>query len=1157
MGFLNSMKGVFSTGQASASDEAKRLYEAGDIAGAVRRLKDALDSRQVTGKSLAVIRERHDAYLEELHQRRLTEHRATLKSIPFDTSNYSIIERILSSIDTGLKEGIYSGKTRPEAEGLYKEYQVRFQGLREKAQKEKHQEIIGRLKEMDPEDNADEFVTLVEELRSIGGRLPQAMHSDYGVAQERSYILPDNLQEFDNYVIERKLGSGGFASVFLASPKGVAFQAAIKIFSPQPSLVRESGLSLAELKERFRREAGIMLRLSTGRVPGIVNARHTETWRGKPYLTMDYYPKNLSSLIGSDEELLQTGRGGYLSYDTALPIISRVLTSIHGLHNRTDPIIHRDLKPANILLDKDNRPYIGDFGLAREASRADLLSKAFETVTGTHLATQYYGAPEQRGGFKETDQRADVFSLGVIIYRILTGRLIGFHDLEPIELYVEGLGRDTASKINDLLNKATRIEVDQRLADVSTLLEIFSIEQMAVETTQASPSGPTPEDQFLTALELAYSFAPDGSLPENVRATLITKSHELGIDLIDAELLEKDFRSRLGLSEDKDDRVISATGGAALKTGEEQGIGTLTITSEPEMATVSVDGIERGTTPLTIDRVGGGKRTIRLKMNGFFPVSRIERIIPDEEAKIHVILEHQTGSINVSAKTFSDAYPARFYLDGKLMGRPPLTVEDVTAGTHTYRFEADNHDDNSGEIALNLDEEVKLDESLKPLPGIVTLRSTPSGAAIWVDGKWSKLNTDVRAKIPAGKHTITLKLDSYVDAAKEIEVLPGKVLEEQFRLIKNQGTINVVSIPDGADVWIDGKNTLKRTDCLLDLLTGEHELVLMLHGYENVKKRVLVEPEGFAEAEFRFEKGVNNLPPEPSILSETEPDGNYGTYGKGTVKENSTGLGWVAGLLKNRKVLVTSICAFSTILALVIIFVVADYNGKQDLPDITKKDDHRILDQKILDKMKPGMENHTKEQIAKVTRTYGEPLPDIVLNQIEDKYKDFLSIPPFEVLKAYFAGERQYQKLSGDKPLLYETNLNFHTAYYSHIKNGLIEGKGLTYENGCLTFHFAEFHLSIKRWKDPEFGITGYTNLVFPKGYLGTASMSTSRSREFFKYHYDNDFTMFLLYSPKGVKRYETKWGMTRLALVAIPLQLIFYDPNKVKSIDFRIEDNN
>ena len=892
MGFFNRMKGVFSTGQASAVDKARRLYDADDLEGAINCLKDALAGRQETGKVLAVIKERHDAYLEEFHQRRLAEYRTTLSDVPFDTSNYRLIEGILASVDKGLKEGIYSGKIRSEAEGLYKEHQKRFQALREKSQKKKRQETIGRLKDMDTEDNADEFVMLVEELRRMGGRLPQTMHSDYQAAQERSYILPNNLQEFANYVIERSLGSGGFASVFLASPKGISFQAAIKIFSPQPSLVRESGLSLTELKERFRREVGIMLRLSTESVPGIVNARHTETWRGKPYLTMDYYPKNLSTLIGSDDELLQTGRGGYLPYDKAFPLISGILASIHGLHNRADPIIHRDLKPANILLDKNSRPYIGDFGLAREAGRANLLSKAFETVTGTNLATQYYGAPEQRGGFKETDQRADVFSLGVLIYRVLTGRLIGFHDLEPIDRYVEGLGKNTANKIDDLLNKATRVEVDQRLADISTFLDVFSPEQAAVAIHQAAPSGPAPGEQFLTALELAYAFAPDGNLPENVRATLITKSQEIGLDPGEAELLEKDFRSRLGLSEDKSDRVISATSGAALKTGEEKGVGTLIITSEPEMATVSVDGIERGATPLTIDRVGAGKKTIRLKLNGFFPVSRIERIIPDEDTRIHVILEHQTGSINVSAKTYSDAYPARFYLDGKLMGKPPLTVEDVTAGTHPYRFEADNHQGISGEVVVDLDEEVKLDKSIKPLPGYLNLNSLPQGAAVWINGKMSKFKTDVKAKIPAGKHTISLKLDSYIDAQKEIEVLPGRILDEGFELIKNQGRINVVSIPEEAAIWLDDRNIRQQTDAVMGVKPGTHKIVLIKDGYRKAEKKVKLFSEQFLEVSFRLEKKNTTA---GLTANEMAPNKRYAAIGNNIVLDTKTGLEWMAG----------------------------------------------------------------------------------------------------------------------------------------------------------------------------------------------------------------------------------------------------------------------
>ena len=794
MGFKDRVKQVFSTGQASAIDEARRLHKGGDIAGAVTRLKEALDARNERGKALAVIRELHKVYSDELNLRQLRDYRVALSKSAFGLENYDRIEDIMTSLDRALMENVYSGKARSEAEALYKKFHEPFQELKLDVQRNKQSAILKKIEITNPEDNADEFVTLVEELRRIGGRLPQSIHSDYQVAQERSYILPDNLQEFDNYLIERKLGSGGFASVFLASPKGISFQAAIKIFSPQPSLIRESGLSLAELKERFRREASIMLSLSAEKVEGIVNARITRTWQGKPYLFMDYYPANLSALIGPDDELLQTGSGGYLGYDKALPIIRDIITSIHGLHNRPDPIIHRDLKPTNILLDANNRPYIGDFGLAREASRADLLSKAFQTVTGTNLATQYYGAPEQRGGFKDTDQRADIFSLGVLIFRILTGRLLGFHDLEPIEHYVQSLGKDMALKINDVLSKATRVEVDQRLSEVSTLLEVFSPQTAPLEA-RAVQSDPGPEEQFWTALELAYAFGRDGRLPENVRATLLTKARELGIGQGEAEVLENDFRLGHGLSGERDDGVVSTTAGTQLKLGADQGEGTLIVTSEPEMAEVIVDGMEWGKTPLRIATVAAGKRSICLKMPGFFPATRIELIEPDKETKIHVILEPQTGSIKVGAETFSDAYPPRFYLDGKLMGRAPLTVRDVMAGTHTYKCKADGHKEVSGEVRVSLDEEATVWETVEP----------------------------------------------------------------------GHGKLSVASVPDGAAIWIDDKNTGEKTDAVMDVMPGKHVVTLTLDGYKDVKKKVRLEPEGFAEIEFRIEKDVSIVTSEPTF----------------------------------------------------------------------------------------------------------------------------------------------------------------------------------------------------------------------------------------------------------------------------------------------------
>jgi len=786
MGFLNRIKSMFSTGQASIIGEAKRLYKSGDIAGAVACLKNGLEAREESGKALAVMMALHEVYSEELHLKQVRGYRAALLEYGFDLANYAEIEDIISSVDRALIENVYSGKARTEMERLYKDFHKPFIKLQLDAQQNRQSGIIKKLETMHPEQCADEFVTLVEELRLIGGKLPQNMHSDYQVAQKLSYILPNNLREIDSYFIERSLGRGGFAAVFLASSKEVSFHSAIKIFSPQPSLIRESGLSLAELKERFRREIDIMLKLSMENIPGIVNVRHTKTWRGKPYLTMDYYPKNLSALIGSDDELLQTGRGRHLNHKLAFPLIRQILTSIHLLHKRSEPIIHRDLKPTNILLDKDNKPYIGDFGLAKETSRVDLLTRAFETVTGTNLATQYYGAPEQRGGFKEADQRADVFSLGVIIYRILTGRLIGFHDLEPIQLYVKGLGKDTAVKINDLLNKATRIEVDQRLADVSTFLELFSPKQNHLDINQTPPLRLTPEEQFLKVLEFAYSFAPDGKLPENVREQLQTKARELEIHPEEAKTLEKDLRSRLGLGEFGKDRLVSVTSASVFASVVEKGMGQIIITSEPDLADVFVDGIERDKTPLSLSRIGAGKRTIRLKLQGYFPTSRIERISPDEPTEIHVILRQLFGTIKAEAETFSESYPAHFYLDGNLMGQTPLVVEDVSSGEHAYHFEAEKHRRVDGKVTVNFNEETEISIALEPFMARLSVTSVPEGAAIWLDNQDTGQKTDSVLEVSPGKHAVTLSLDGYKDARQDVEMEPEKFLELDFGIEKKK-----------------------------------------------------------------------------------------------------------------------------------------------------------------------------------------------------------------------------------------------------------------------------------------------------------------------------------------------------------------------------------
>ena len=860
MALFTRFKQMFSTGQASLVYEAERLYETGDLAGAVTLLEQTLASRAASGKLLDVVTERLDKYSQELREKEIHTYRSELAETAFEPSHFERLKEIFIALNHGIKNGLYTGENRQAAESLFKEYIPSYKTLQTTIKKHEREKITRVLTTLHPENDADLFVTKMEELRRQGGAFPETLRSAYEVAQKRSYRVQDTIKEFDGYLISGHgpIGRGGFAAVFLAKPAGIDVRVAIKIFAPQPSLVTESGMSIGELKERFRREANIMLRLSQERIPGIVFARDFKTWQGKPYLTMDYYPKSLSAWIGSDEDLLRNIQGKNLSFDRAMPLIHDILTTVRALHNRANPIIHRDLKPTNILLDKENRPHIGDFGLAKEFSKVHLLTKTFKTTMGTQMATQYYGAPEQQTDLKETDQRADIYSLGVLIYRILTGRLLGFHDLEPIDRYVDGVDSELATRIDDILSKATRVEVDQRLADVSTMLEVFAPQEgISVDVKKNAPVVQQAEETFRTMLETAYEFASDGVLATEFRAKLMAKAEALGLHTETAVLLDKEVAARFAPSDGTEGRSVSLTGSRGLST-EETGI--LIVTSEPEMATVLIDGMERGQTPLTVSRIGVGNRKVLLRKPAYFPASRIERIVSGEEKKIHIILEPQTGIIYVSAITFSNAYPANFYLDDRIIGRTPLKVEDVISGTHTYRFEADNHQEISGEVIVTLDEEIRLEKNLPPLPGRIAVQSKPTGAAIWLDGRATDQKTDAELKVEAGDRTVKLTLEGYLDAEKKLQVLPGQALKEHISLSKNTGKFHLISVPQGATIMVDGQNTGQKTDAILQLRVGNHEVVLKKEGYQELSKKVHIGSGGYDEEVFRLKKSVTQTP---------------------------------------------------------------------------------------------------------------------------------------------------------------------------------------------------------------------------------------------------------------------------------------------------------
>ncbi len=228
---------------------------------------------------------------------------------------------------------------------------------------------------------------------------PSGNTSIHSQPSEDGPVLPE---QFDRYRILKKLGQGGMGTVYLAHDTKLERKVALKVPRFAPG-------SNAENLERFYREARAT---ATIMHPNLCPLYDVGEINGTPYLTMAYiegWP--LSKFIRTDKLLPQFG---------VATVVRIVAQAIEEAHKRG--VIHRDLKPGNIMINKRGEPIVMDFGLARwlNADKDDIRL----TRSGAILGAPVYMSPEQvYGDVDAMGPGCDVYSLGVILYELLTGRL--------------------------------------------------------------------------------------------------------------------------------------------------------------------------------------------------------------------------------------------------------------------------------------------------------------------------------------------------------------------------------------------------------------------------------------------------------------------------------------------------------------------------------------------------------------------------------------------------------------------------------------------------------------------------------------------------------------------------------------------------------------
>jgi eukaryotic-like serine/threonine-protein kinase len=257
--------------------------------------------------------------------------------------------------------------------------------------------------------------------------------------------------EFDRrYLIERKLGSGGMADVYLAEDKELGRRVALK-------LLNERHANDEQFVERFRREAQSAAGLNHPNIVSIFDRGQAE---GTYYIAMEYIEgRTLKELLV---------RNGPTPIPIAIDYARQILGALAFAHR--GGIVHRDIKPHNIVVRKDGRVKVTDFGIAR--SGASQMTEA-----GSIVGTAQYLSPEQARG-APVDQRSDLYSLGIVMYEMLTGK-VPFTGDAPVEIAMKHLNAvpEPPSKLRPeiphdldaIVMRALAKEPDQRYASAEEM----------------------------------------------------------------------------------------------------------------------------------------------------------------------------------------------------------------------------------------------------------------------------------------------------------------------------------------------------------------------------------------------------------------------------------------------------------------------------------------------------------------------------------------------------------------------------------------------------------------------------------------------------------------------------------------------------------------
>jgi serine/threonine protein kinase/predicted Zn-dependent protease len=286
------------------------------------------------------------------------------------------------------------------------------------------------------------------------------------------------------YQIIEELGKGGMGRVYRVLDKELKEEVALKLIKPEIAKDKKT-------IERFKNELKVARKISHRNVGRMYELMEDG---GMHFITMEYVPgQDLRGLIR------QTGQ---LTTGKAIAIAKEICEGLNEAHRQG--VVHRDLKPSNIIIDRQGNARILDFGIARSIAGKGI------TGAGVMIGTPEYMSPEQVEG-KETDQRSDIYSLGIILYEMVTGQVpfegdtpftVGVKHKSELPKDPQELNTQIPDELNNVILKCLEKEKEKRYQSVSDVISELKMIEKGIPTTERV----VPERKPLTSREITVTF---------------------------------------------------------------------------------------------------------------------------------------------------------------------------------------------------------------------------------------------------------------------------------------------------------------------------------------------------------------------------------------------------------------------------------------------------------------------------------------------------------------------------------------------------------------------------------------------------------------------------------------------------------------------------